>query len=185
MRFGKGSVAIGERHYGERFLHEYEEMRAFRDLRPAIFSAVQPLFGCESADVRDAASSPPSLLADHPLLTEHRDKLVYHVRRLLATSTDRHNRDRILDALKAWDHDTSDLENATDVAARERYARLMAERASWGGRTGRWIQRRPTPPPRTRPTHHAPQQSRPQSHTLNANRTPKTRTTTADLTKHY
>ncbi|WP_405968816.1 hypothetical protein OG613_44565 (plasmid) [Streptomyces sp. NBC_00015] len=38
-------VALGERHYGERFLHEYEEMRAFRDLRPAIFSAVQPLLG--------------------------------------------------------------------------------------------------------------------------------------------
>ncbi|MFD9516177.1 hypothetical protein [Streptomyces sp. NPDC059979] len=44
-------VAIGERHYGERFLHEYEEMRAFRDLRPAIFSAVQTLLGHESAEV--------------------------------------------------------------------------------------------------------------------------------------
>lgn len=48
-------VAIGERHYGERFLHEYEEMRAFRDLRPAIFSAVRPLLGHEIAEARDAA----------------------------------------------------------------------------------------------------------------------------------
>ncbi|MFF7251477.1 Imm53 family immunity protein [Embleya sp. NPDC008237] len=35
-------VAIGERRHGERFLHEYEEMRAFRDLRPAFLAAVRP-----------------------------------------------------------------------------------------------------------------------------------------------
>lgn len=35
-----------------------------------------------------------------------------HARRLLATSIDRHNRDGVLDAMKAWDHDTSDLESA-------------------------------------------------------------------------
>jgi hypothetical protein len=33
--------------------------------------------------------------------------------------------------MKAWGHDTSDLENADDIAARERHARLMAERDSW------------------------------------------------------
>ncbi|MFB7452967.1 hypothetical protein [Streptomyces sp. NPDC056194] len=126
-------VAIGERDYGERFLHEYEEMRAFRDLRPAIFSAVQPLLGHESAEARDAALVAAISLAEHPLLTEHRGELVDHARRLLAGSTDRHNRDRVLDALNTWGHDTSDLENAADVAARERHARLRAERASWGG----------------------------------------------------
>ncbi|MEU2834364.1 hypothetical protein ABZ667_37935 [Streptomyces lavendulae] len=36
-------VALGERHYGEDFLDEYEAMRAFRNARPAIFSAVHPL----------------------------------------------------------------------------------------------------------------------------------------------
>ena len=126
-------VALGERHCGERFLHEYEEMRAFRDLRPAIFSAIQPVLGHESADARDAALVAAIPLAEHPLLAEHRVELVNHARRLLATSTDRHNRDRVLDALKAWGHDTSDLENAADLAARERYARLSAERASRGG----------------------------------------------------
>ncbi|MEU8465891.1 hypothetical protein [Streptomyces sp. NPDC029003] len=126
-------VALGERHYGERFLHEYEEMRAFRDLRPAVFSAVQPLLSHESADVRDAALVAAIPLAEHPLLAEHRGGLVSHARRLLATSTDRHNRDRVLDALKAWGHDSGDLENAADVAARERHARLRAERASRGG----------------------------------------------------
>ncbi|MFE9799615.1 hypothetical protein ACFYP6_12150 [Streptomyces goshikiensis] len=128
-------VAIGERHYGEGFLYEYEEMRAFRDLRPAIFSAVQPLLGHESTDARDAALVAAIPLAEHPLLAEHRGELVDHARRLLATSTDRHNRDRVLDALQAWGHDTSDLENAADVAARERYARFGAERAS---REGNW-----------------------------------------------
>ncbi|MFE6755543.1 hypothetical protein ACFVDQ_18320 [Streptomyces sp. NPDC057684] len=34
---------------------------------------------------------------------------------------------------KAWGHDTSALENAGDIAARERYDRLMAERVSWAG----------------------------------------------------
>ncbi|MFI1279229.1 hypothetical protein ACH4U5_00380 [Streptomyces sp. NPDC020858] len=126
-------VATGERHYGERFLHEYEEMRAFRDLRPAIFSAVQILLGHESAEVRDAALVAAIPLAEHPLLAEYRGALVDHARRLLAASTDRHNRDRVLDALKAWGHDTSGLENAADVAARERYARLRSERASRGG----------------------------------------------------
>jgi hypothetical protein len=126
-------VAIGERHYGERFLHEYEEMRAFRDLRPAFFSAVQPLLGHESAEARDAALVAAIPLAEHPLLAQHRAELAEHARRLLASSTDRHNRDRVLDALKAWGHDTSDLENAADVAARERHARLRAERASWEG----------------------------------------------------
>lgn len=128
-------VAIGERHYGEGFLHEYEEMRAFRDLRPAIFSAVQPLLGHEDADTRDAALVAAIPLVEHPLLAEHRGELVEHARRLLATSADRRNRDRVLDALKAWGHDTSDLENAADVAARERHARLRAERAS---REGDW-----------------------------------------------
>ncbi|MFF1482589.1 hypothetical protein ACFVYD_34440 [Streptomyces sp. NPDC058301] len=126
-------VAIGEHHYGERFLHEYEETRAFRDLRPAFFSAVQPLLGHESADARDAALVAAIPLAEDPLLAQHRAELVDHAHRLPATSTDRHNRDRVLDALKAWGHDTNDLENAADAATRERHARLRAERAAWGG----------------------------------------------------
>ncbi|MFD4610426.1 hypothetical protein ACFWOT_20510 [Streptomyces sp. NPDC058440] len=126
-------VALGERHYGEGFLHEYGEMRAFRDLRPAIFSAVRSLLSHDNADVRDAALVAAIPLAEHPTLTTHRGELVDHARHLLATSTDRHNRDRVLDALKAWRYDTSDLENAADIAARERHARLMAERASWAG----------------------------------------------------
>ncbi|MFH8582244.1 hypothetical protein [Streptomyces zaomyceticus] len=126
-------VAIGERLYGARFLHEHDEMRAFRDLRPAIFCAVHPLLRHESAEVRDAALVAAVPLAEHPLLAEHRGELVGHAHRLLDTSSDRHNRDRVLDALEAWGHETSDLENAADIAARERYARLMAERASLEG----------------------------------------------------
>ncbi|MFE2280016.1 hypothetical protein ACFXAE_22845 [Streptomyces sp. NPDC059454] len=70
------------------------------------------------------------------MLTAHRAELVGHARRLLTTSTDRYNPDRVLDAMKAWGHDTSDLENADDIATRERYARLKAERDSWWAADG-------------------------------------------------
>ncbi|MFE6098014.1 hypothetical protein ACFQ7M_39620 [Streptomyces massasporeus] len=125
-------VAHGERHCGEDFLGGYEEMREFRDLRPAIFSAVHPLLSHDNAGVRDAALIAAIPLAEHPGLTARRAELVGHARRLLATSTDRYNRDRVLAAMKAWGHDTSDLENADDIATRERYARFKAERDSWG-----------------------------------------------------
>ncbi|MGW0291153.1 hypothetical protein [Streptomyces tuirus] len=124
-------LAHGERHCGEDFLGDYEEMRAFRDQRPAIFSAIHSLLGHDNAEVRDAAFVAAIPLAEHPVLTAHRAELVGHARRLLATSTDRHTRDRVLDAMGAWGHDTSDLANADDIAARERYARLKAERDSW------------------------------------------------------
>ncbi|MEV7929020.1 hypothetical protein [Kitasatospora sp. NPDC088779] len=126
-------VAISERHYGKSFLDEYEEMRAFRDARPAIFSAVHALLSHDNADVRHTALVAAIPLIEHPLLTQHQADLAGHARRLLATSTDRRHRDRVLDALKAWGHDTGGLENASDVAAREHYARLEAARASADG----------------------------------------------------
>lgn len=126
-------AAIGERLYGEGFLDEYEEMRAFRDARPAIFSAVHALLGHDNADVRHAALVAAIPLIEHPLLTQHQADLVGPARCLLATSTNRRHRDRVLDALKLWGHDTSSLENASDIAAREHYALLRAARASWGG----------------------------------------------------
>ena len=48
-------LAIAERRCYGRDPHENEEMRAFRDLRPAIFSAVRPLLDHHSTDVREAA----------------------------------------------------------------------------------------------------------------------------------
>ncbi|CAL9339240.1 hypothetical protein SUDANB176_00232 [Streptomyces sp. enrichment culture] len=48
-------VAVGERHFGKGFPDENREMRAFRDLRPAIFSAAHPFPSHDNADVRDAA----------------------------------------------------------------------------------------------------------------------------------
>lgn len=126
-------VAVGERLYGAGFLDEYEELRAFRDARPALFSAVRPLLGHDHADVRDAALVAALPLVEHPLLAPHRAALAVHARRLLATSDDRRHRDLVLDALRAWGHDTGGLENASDVAAREHRARLAAARASWKG----------------------------------------------------
>ncbi|MFJ6785663.1 hypothetical protein [Streptomyces yangpuensis] len=128
--------AISEGHCGTGFLYEDREMRAFRDLRPAIFSAVRPLLGHENAEVHDAALLAAIPLTEHPFLSAHRALLVGHARRLLATSTDRHHRDRVLDAMRAWGHDTRALENADDIAARESRVRLKAERDSWWAADG-------------------------------------------------
>ncbi|MEU3721540.1 hypothetical protein [Streptomyces sp. NPDC031705] len=116
---------------------EDEEMRAFRDARPAIFSAVQAFLDHDDADVRHTALVAAIPLTEHPVLTRHQTDLAGRARRLLDTSTDRRHRDRVLDALKTWGHDTTGLENASDTAAREHHARLRAARASWdGGWTG-------------------------------------------------
>lgn len=124
-------VAIDERLYGEG-VHD-EQMQAFRDARPAIHSAVHRLLDHDNADVRHAALVTAIPLIEHPLLTRHQADLADHARRLLAGSTDRHHRDRMLDALKAWGHDTSGLENASDIAAREHDARLRAARSNATG----------------------------------------------------
>ncbi|MFI6284429.1 hypothetical protein ACIBCM_06675 [Streptomyces sp. NPDC051018] len=57
-------------------------------------------------------------LGEHHPLTGHRNELADHFHRLLGTSTERCKRDRALDALNAWDRDTSTPENANDNAAR-------------------------------------------------------------------
>lgn len=127
-------VAIGKRQRGKGFLDEDREMRALRDLRPAIFSAVHPLLGHESADIRDTALFAAIPLAEHPDLTAHRGELVEHARRLLATSPDSCYRELVLDAMRAWGQDISGLETADDVAARELRARHLAEHCSvWPG----------------------------------------------------
>ncbi|MCW8101736.1 hypothetical protein [Streptomyces tauricus] len=124
-------VAIGERSSGSAFLDECPDMRAFRGLRPSFYSAVHPLLEHDDADVRAAALVAALPLAEHPALAQHRSELVDHARRLLNTSTDRYKRDRVLEALTAWGHDISGLENADDVAVRELRARRIAER--WTG----------------------------------------------------
>ncbi|MGW1395672.1 hypothetical protein ACWD6Q_28875 [Streptomyces nigra] len=129
-------LAISEHHHGKGNLQEDREMRAFRDQRPAIFFAVHPLLGHDNTQVRDAALLAAIPLAEHPVLTAHQVELAGHAHRLLATSTDRYHRDRVLNAMKAWGHHTSDLENADDISARERYARLKAQCDSWWATDG-------------------------------------------------
>ncbi|QES52048.1 hypothetical protein DEJ50_00520 [Streptomyces venezuelae] len=129
------AVATHERSCNDRFRCEYWPMRAFRDLRPAIFSAVQPFLGHAHEEVRDAALVAAIPLAEHPVLTTRRAELADHARRLLATSNDRYKRDRALEALTAWGHDTSALENANDIAARELQAR-PADPDDWWASNG-------------------------------------------------
>ncbi|MGW4234200.1 hypothetical protein ACWEF9_33875 [Streptomyces sp. NPDC004980] len=128
-------VAMGERHFGESFLDACPDMRAFRDLRSVIYSAVQPFLINDNAKVRDAALVAAIPLAEHHALTGHRNELVDHAHRLLSANTDRYKRDRALDALSAWGHDTSTLENANDIAARELRTR-MADHDLWWASNG-------------------------------------------------
>lgn len=117
-------IAMGECHFGEGFLEACPDMRAFRNMRPAIYSAVQPFLGHENAKVRDEALVAAIPLTEDPRLTTHRAELVGHARHLLTASTNRYHRDCALNALNAWGHDTGDLENANDIASRELQARL-------------------------------------------------------------
>ncbi len=61
---------------------------------------------------------------------------------MLSTRTDRYKRDRALDTLNAWGHDTRTLENSNDTGTRELYAR-MADHDLWSASngTGDWRRR--------------------------------------------
>ncbi|MFF7215733.1 hypothetical protein ACFZAU_35235 [Streptomyces sp. NPDC008238] len=83
---------------------------AFRDLRPMLDRAVSPFLQDSHEDVREAAVIAALILAEHPALTEHRDQLAVHARRILDTSSDDPNRRVARKALEAWGHDVSDLE---------------------------------------------------------------------------
>lgn len=113
-------VVIGERHFNGGYLDDYPQMRAFRDLRPVFYGAVSPFLAHVDTAVRDAALIAALPLAEHPGLTHHRDELACHARGLLTTSTSRYNRNRALDALRIWGHNTAALETPADTAARNR-----------------------------------------------------------------
>ncbi|GGS29310.1 hypothetical protein Snoj_25620 [Streptomyces nojiriensis] len=121
--------------FGEGFLQACPDTRAFRRLRPAVYSAVQPFLGHDNAKVRDEALVAAIPLTEDPRLTPHRAELVEHARFLLTTSTNRYHRDCALNALNTWGHDTSDLEDANDIASRELQARL-ADFDYWSANNG-------------------------------------------------
>ncbi|MFG2317952.1 hypothetical protein [Streptomyces tendae] len=114
-------LAIGERHFNGDYLDDYPEMRTFRDHRPAFYRAVSAFLSHEDAAVREAAIVAALPLIEHPALACHRDELGRRVHRLLATSTNRYNRSRCLDALKNWGCDATALETTADIAARTRH----------------------------------------------------------------
>lgn len=98
------------------------EISAFLDLRPGFYTAVRPFLDHPDPDVRHAAVVAAAPLIKHPELAEHRDPLASRMRRLLAVSTRRYQRNRAFDALLAWRHDAAELVTPDDLAAFERYA---------------------------------------------------------------
>ncbi|MFJ9692264.1 hypothetical protein [Kitasatospora sp. NPDC101183] len=105
-------------------------LRAFRDQRPTLFAAVRPFLDHPVPEVRELAVVTMLPLSEHPDLASHRGEVIDHSHRLLASSTHRRRRDRVLGALKDVGHDTSTLENASDIEARERRARFWANSGS-------------------------------------------------------
>ncbi|QIY64326.1 hypothetical protein HEP85_25315 [Streptomyces sp. RPA4-2] len=116
-------LAIAERHFDGDDLDDYPEMRVFLDHRPTFYGAVSAFLGHEDTAVREAAVVAAIPLTEHPALIGHRDELGRRIHRLLATSTNRYNRNRCLDALKNWGYDIAAVESPADVAARVRYVR--------------------------------------------------------------
>ncbi|MGQ4348031.1 hypothetical protein [Streptomyces sp. SAS_275] len=116
-------LAVAERHFNGDDLDDYPEMRVFLDHRPTSYPAISAFLGHENIAVREAAVVAAIPLVEHPALICHRGELGRRVHRLLATSTDRYNRNCCLDALKNWGYDAAALESPADLAARARYVR--------------------------------------------------------------
>ncbi|WP_151773699.1 hypothetical protein [Streptomyces abyssomicinicus] len=83
---------------------------AFRDLRPMLYRAVAPFLQDSHEDVREAAVVAALILAEHPALAGHRDRLAVHARAILDTSGHATDRRVAWKALEAWGHDVPDPE---------------------------------------------------------------------------
>ena len=124
-------VASGGRTPDSAHFGDAPGLRAFYELHPVFYRAAHPLLGDDHEEVRHAALIAAIPPVRYPLLTGHRGELTDRARSLLATSTHRHRRDRVLEALAEWGHGDSGLERADDVAVREHWARQRTER--WKG----------------------------------------------------
>lgn len=88
------------------FLARDTVVSAFRELRPALYRAVEPFFEDGHEDVREAAVLAALVLAEHPALVGHRDRLAVYARRILETRGDGDFGRRVAwKALDAWGHD--------------------------------------------------------------------------------
>ncbi|PWK73402.1 hypothetical protein BCL76_102427 [Streptomyces sp. CG 926] len=92
------------------FLTPGSIVAAFRDLRPMLYRAAVPFLRDSHEDVREAAVVAALVLAEHPVLAEHRDDLAVHARALLDAGGDDPNRRVARKALEAWGHDVPDSE---------------------------------------------------------------------------
>ncbi|WP_405903279.1 hypothetical protein OG696_21405 [Streptomyces sp. NBC_00656] len=87
---------------------------SFRDLRPMLYRAVSPFLRDNHEDVREAAVIAGLILAEHPVLAEHRDHLAVHARATLDTSGDEPNRRVARKTLEAWGHEVPAPEPFTE-----------------------------------------------------------------------
>ncbi|GAA2158188.1 hypothetical protein GCM10009760_60990 [Kitasatospora kazusensis] len=94
-----------------------------------LYLTVVPFLDDLDASVRDTALSAALAFGEHPGLAGHRDGLAERARQLLRTSDTRWRRRQAIDALTAWNHDTTGLTRPGDDN-RSPYASDLAE-ADW------------------------------------------------------
>ncbi|MFF0747458.1 hypothetical protein ACFYVL_44470 [Streptomyces sp. NPDC004111] len=97
--------------YSPGFLTHGTTLAAFRDLRPVLYRAVVPFLQDSHEDVREAAGLAALILAEHPALAQHRNRLAVHARRILDTSSDAFRQRVALKALEAWGNDVTGIES--------------------------------------------------------------------------
>ncbi|MFE6052568.1 hypothetical protein ACFQ6N_17580 [Kitasatospora sp. NPDC056446] len=111
-------VNAGRQYFDDDFLEAYPAMVALRALRPLLYQAVAPFLDDPDTAVAEEALCAALAFAEHPGLAGHRDGLAERARRFLLTSDltsdTRWRRRQALDALTAWDHDTTALTRPGD-----------------------------------------------------------------------
>jgi hypothetical protein len=83
---------------------------AMQEMRPLLFSVAVPYLHDVDRHVSEAAIAACIPLLDDVRLLQHRAVLIPLVRQVLGTSELWQHRERAIDALDAWDEDSSELE---------------------------------------------------------------------------
>ncbi|MFD0312681.1 hypothetical protein [Streptomyces flavalbus] len=103
---------------GERDPDELAALRACRDIRPAVYDAVEPFLSSPDPHVCEVAVGAAIPLLAAPDLADRIPRAATLLRDRLGTMTGRRERASVARALSLWGTDTSDLLAASDPAVR-------------------------------------------------------------------
>ncbi|WP_329375942.1 HEAT repeat domain-containing protein [Streptomyces sp. NBC_01351] len=97
---------------------ELEAIRACRNIRPALYDALEPFLDDPHPDTREAALGTVTVLLKAPDLAELVPRAAHRLRNALAAGGSRRARSSAALALGAWGQDTTSLLNDPDPAVR-------------------------------------------------------------------